>query len=437
MKARLAIEVPPDFVATHVRVLDPALQAHGEAMLGPARPALALDLEPGPYLVQLERPGVPMEQFVHLVAGGGGTLALKPPPPRSGTRAIPEPAGAPPAVPAPPEATRLDGRYRVELAGGSPPAARWPTPLPGSGCLTMAVAPVDAPDGGTARGPGRRPLLLDADSDRLLLLPGFADATLLDFARADGALVAVGRANNARISSLMAALAAPVAPDAIEVAGVTGLNAVPDGAGLEETAAQLLDNKFLDPDGALVAALFLLRFGETAHMADWVRNCADYFPWAAEGPVVEGWRRLMVPGARSNPALPEWRERRPPPPAPGNPEPNAPRPADARLDAARRFLEAAARPVPTFHFALRRLIDGLLLCFDGWERGALKAMLGDAANRVSAVMGAVDGVAGLTRVPAGFDVLAPMWDGAKAGVNFAVLAQDPVALPVAPGPAPA
>jgi hypothetical protein len=85
----------------------------------------------------------------------------------------------------------------------------------------------------------------------------------------------------------------------------------------------------------------------------------------------------------------------------------------------------------------RRLIDGLLLCFDGWERGALKAMLGDAANRVSAVMGAVDGVAGLTRVPAGFDVLAPMWDGAKAGVNFAVLAQDPVALPVAPGPAPA
>lgn len=143
-----------------------------------------------------------------------------------------------------------------------------------------------------------------------------------------------------------------------------GYQDMPDGANMDEAAYYLLKDKFFDPFRAALGAYFLLRHGKFDLLRDWTRNLADYFPFMSDGLVIEGWRRLAIRGANSNPPWPLWRIKSPPKATPYNRHPNRRRPNDPIVDAALRFLEAHERGLPNFEYGYRKLRDGLSFCYD-------------------------------------------------------------------------
>lgn len=146
-----------------------------------------------------------------------------------------------------------------------------------------------------------------------------------------------------------------------------------------------MKGKFSSPAKAAAGGLFLLRFGQIERLGDWPRNLADYFPWLPEGPVIEGWRRLMLPPEESNPSYPQWRIHRPPPKAMLDDEcglPNAPRPDDPLVDASLRFLEAEARGIPVFREGLQALDSGLRYCYRAVDDETLRNRLRGAIQRL-------------------------------------------------------
>lgn len=58
-------------------------------------------------------------------------------------------------------------------------------------------------------------------------------------------------------------------------------------------AERTLREKRHDPQGAVVAALFLLQYRQLQQREDWVRNLAEWFPWSPDAQVLTAWCDLL------------------------------------------------------------------------------------------------------------------------------------------------
>jgi hypothetical protein len=102
-------------------------------------------------------------------------------------------------------------------------------------------------------------------------------------------------------------------------------------------AETLLARKMGDPIAAAIGGYYLLRVGRLARLADWGGNLSAWFPWLADGPVINGWQHLHA-GRRGDGDL------------------------ESEFRAARsEFLLAVERGLPVYTEGLRLLFDGLRL----------------------------------------------------------------------------
>jgi repressor LexA len=107
--------------------------------------------------------------------------------------------------------------------------------------------------------------------------------------------------------------------------------------GADVTAASLLKRKRRDPIAAAIGGYYLLRTARLDRLSDWGPNLSRWFPWLADGAVINGWQHIHA-----------GRERR------GDP--------DQHFDAARReLILATRRGVPVYTEGLQLLVDGLRL----------------------------------------------------------------------------
>lgn len=235
----------------------------------------------------------------------------------------------------------------------------------------------------------------------VLALPAFGGSTEIETTQDHGGFEVVCRGSSLGrlLGTMLGYLEADIAVAPRKLAQMTMGDRQLDGEmAMEEAAGQFMQDKFLDPYAACVAGHFLTRIGKLEMMRDWSRNLADYFPFIADGCVIEGWRRLTLSTERGNKPWPEWRLKRPPPSSPRNPEPNAARPDDPLEDATRRFLEAHARGIPNFYFGCEKLLEGMMFCYDRIRNPELKEELERAVIEFSKLMKFTYSTAGLTTV---------------------------------------
>ena len=109
------------------------------------------------------------------------------------------------------------------------------------------------------------------------------------------------------------------------------------GEAADVTAEALLQHKLGDPIAAAIGGYYLLRTANLGRLAEWAPNLSEWFPWMADGAVIDAWQHIHA--GRDQP---------------GN--------ADEHFNAAhQRLLLAAQRGVPVYTEGLKLLVDGLRL----------------------------------------------------------------------------
>lgn len=107
--------------------------------------------------------------------------------------------------------------------------------------------------------------------------------------------------------------------------------------GADATAESLVQSKLGDPIAAAIGGYYLLRTARLDRLSDWGPNLSAWFPWLADGAVINGWQHLHAGRARRG----DYEE---------------------HFEMAReQLLLATQRGVPVYTEGLRLLIDGLRL----------------------------------------------------------------------------
>jgi hypothetical protein len=113
--------------------------------------------------------------------------------------------------------------------------------------------------------------------------------------------------------------------------------------GADVTAESLLQQKRRDPIAAAIGGYYLLRTANLDRLSDWGPNLSQWFPWLADGAVINGWQHIHA--GREHREDPDWHF------------------GEAR----QQLIQAAQRGVPVYTEGLRLLVDGLRLLREDGE----------------------------------------------------------------------
>ena len=317
--------------------------------LSPRNRSELLELAPGDYLVQVERPsGPPLQRTARLEAGKTAEPNLGPdfPSPhewlrRGQVRGILG-YGAAFRLPTLPSSPRPETDVRLRLWTRTGPA--W-TPVPPSALHATTAPDAARVDFRTGANPAHALQLAGPDlPSRIIILPGFETGMALVLTRKEDAdlpaeVTFTIDSDDDLLDSLAQTLAASAPTHPADI-----WEHAADGGGV--LAERALYEKMQDPARAALGGYYLLRFGMLDHLHDWPENLANWFPMLADGPVIRAWQHLRDEHHHD-------------------------------VDkATSRLIEAAERGIPVFAEGLRLLVDGLRLVIRARpdRQDALKAL---------------------------------------------------------------